>query len=303
MKNTYAGYLGLPQLLSAQKLQTGSDDELLFIIIHQQHELWFKLTIHELNCAINSLMKEEAEDADCIIAFKRLSRVSAIQHILISSWDVMATLTPDEFFLFRETVGRDGASGFQSVQYRILEYKLGLKYRFLEFELPDGRTQKIDVFENAQNEEESERLSGALGAPAIYDAVISYMARALPTFGIKGARSEDYSHRHRKNATVFKAWSYVYRNRGSAPELYQLGEKLIDLEDAFRKWRFAHLATVSRVIGVNTGTGGSSGLRYLRAAANQLFEQPMYPELWDVRSEMFSRPQEFDFTAAGYGAK
>ncbi|MGB9647819.1 MAG: tryptophan 2,3-dioxygenase family protein, partial [Stellaceae bacterium] len=88
-----------------------------------------------------------------------------------------------------------------------------------------------------------------------------------------------------------------------APELYQLGEKLIDLEDAFRKWRFAHLATVSRVIGANTGTGGSTGLRYLRAAANQLFEQPMYPELWDVRNEMFSRPQEFDLAAAGYGAE
>jgi tryptophan 2,3-dioxygenase len=248
-------------------------------------------------------MKEEAQDADCIIAFKRLSRVSAIQHILISSWDVMATLTPDEFFLFRETVGRDGASGFQSVQYRILEYKLGLKYRFLNFELPGGRTQTIDVFENAQSEEEKERLRSALSAPAIYDAVISYMAKALPTFGIEDPRSRDYSHQHRKSVAVFKTWSYVYRNRASAPELYQLGEKLVDLEDAFRKWRFAHLATVSRVIGVNTGTGGSSGLRYLRAAANQLFEHPMYPELWDVRSEMFSRPQEFDLTAAGYGSK
>ena len=302
MKNTYASYLGLQQLLSAQKLQTGSDDELLFIIIHQQHELWFKLAIHELDCAINSLMKQEAQDADCIIAFKRLSRVSAIQHILISSWDVLATLTPDEFFLFRETVGRDGASGFQSVQYRILEYKLGLKYRFLDFELPGGRKQTVDVLDNAQTEEEKERLSGALAAPAIYDAVISYMAKALPTFGIEDPRSGDYSRKHRKNTSVFKAWGYVYRNRAGAPELYQLGEKLIDLEDAFRKWRFAHLATVSRVIGANTGTGGSSGLRYLRAAANQLFDDPMYPELWDVRSEMFSRPQEFDLAAAGYGS-
>jgi tryptophan 2,3-dioxygenase len=300
VKNTYAGYLGLQQLLTAQKLQTGSDDELLFIIIHQQHELWFKLAIHELDCAINSLMKEEAQEADCIIAFKRLSRVSAIQHILISSWDVLATLTPDEFFLFRETVGRDGASGFQSVQYRILEYKLGLKYRFLNFELPGGRTQTIDVFENAQSEEEKKRLRSALSAPAIYDAVISFMAKALPMFGIEDPRSGDYSRKHRKNAAVFRAWSFVYRNRTSAPELYQLGEKLVDLEDAFRKWRFAHLATVSRVIGTNTGTGGSSGLQYLRAAANQLFENPMYPELWDVRSEMFSRPQEFDLAAAGY---
>jgi tryptophan 2,3-dioxygenase len=218
VKNTYAGYLGLQQLLSAQKLQTGSDDELLFIIIHQQHELWFKLAIHELDCAIKSLMKEEAQDADCIIAFKRLSRVSAIQHILISSWDVMATLTPDEFFLFRETVGRDGASGFQSVQYRILEYKLGLKYRFLDFELPRGGTRTIDVFENAQTDEEKERLRSALAAPAIYDAVISYMARALPTFGIEDSRSGDYSQQHRKNAAVFRAWSHVYRNRSSAPE-------------------------------------------------------------------------------------
>jgi tryptophan 2,3-dioxygenase len=303
VKNTYAGYLGLQKLLSAQQLQTGSDDELLFIIIHQQHELWFKLAIHELGCAIDSLMKGEAQDADCIIAFKRLSRVSAIQHILISSWDVLATLTPDEFFLFRETVGRDGASGFQSVQYRILEYKLGLKYRFLDFELPGGRKQTVDVLDNAQTEEEKERLCGALGAPAIYDAVISYMAKALPTFGIEDPRSGDYSLKHRKSTAVFKGWGYVYRNRASAPELYQLGEKLIDLEDAFRKWRFAHLATVSRVIGANTGTGGSSGLRYLRAAANQLFDHPMYPELWDVRSEMFSRPQEFNLAAAGYGAQ
>jgi tryptophan 2,3-dioxygenase len=301
VKNTYAGYLGLQQLLSAQTLQTSSDDELLFIIIHQQHELWFKLAIHELDCAVGSLMKDQAEESDCIIAFKRLSRVSAIQHILISSWDVMATLTPDEFFLFRETVGRDGASGFQSVQYRILEYKLGLKYRFIDFELPDGGSHRIDVFENAQSREEKDRLHHALAAPAIYDAVIFHMAKALPSFGIKDPRSGDYSRGHRKNAAVFRAWSYVYRNRASAPELYQLGEKLIDLEDAFRKWRFAHLATVSRVIGSNTGTGGSSGLRYLRAAANQLFENPMYPELWDVRSEMFSRSREFDLEAAGYG--
>src|SRR6266566_3784530 len=148
MANTYASYLGLQRLLSAQTLQTSSDDELLFIIIHQQHELWFKLAIHELDCAIQSLMKEDAYEGDCIIAFKRLSRVSAIQHILISSWDVLATLTPDEFFLFRETVGKDGASGFQSVQYRVLEFKLGLKYRSVEFELPSGQTQTVDLFEN-----------------------------------------------------------------------------------------------------------------------------------------------------------
>ena len=300
MRNTYASYLGLQQLLSAQSQRTHSDDELLFIIIHQQHELWFKLAIHELSCAINRLMREGANEADCIIAFKRLSRVSAIQHILISSWDVLATLTPDEFFLFRETVGRDGASGFQSIQYRVLEYKLGLKYHYVDFELPSGETQTFDVFANAQTEEEKEALNSALTAPGIYDAVISYMTRTLPMFRISDPRSGDYSVKHQKNAAVFKAWSQVYRNRMSAPELYQLGEKLVDLEDAFRKWRFAHLATVSRVIGSNTGTGGSSGLKYLQRMANQLIESPMYPELWDVRSEMFSRPQEFNLIAAGY---
>jgi len=300
MRNTYAGYLGLQQILSAQMLRTDSEDELLFIVIHQQHELWFKLAIHELDCAIKSLMKEDAHEGDCIIAFKRLSRVSAIQHILIASWDVLATLTPDEFFLFRETVGKDGASGFQSVQYRVLEFKLGLKYRSVEFELPGGQTRSVDLFENIESEEERGALRAALESPGIYDAVVSFMARHLPMFGIGDLRSRDFSRKHQKNAAVFRAWGHVYRNRLSAPELYQLGEKLIDLEDAFRKWRFAHLATVSRVIGSNVGTGGSSGLRYLKRVANQSFEDPMYPELWDVRSEMFSRPREFDLAAAGY---
>jgi tryptophan 2,3-dioxygenase len=300
MKNTYRSYLRLAQILSAQVSRTSSPDELLFIIIHQQHELWFKLAIHELDCAISSLLKEDAREGECIIAFKRLSRVSAIQHILISSWDVLATLTPDEFFLFRETVGKDGASGFQSVQYRILEFKLGLKYRSVAFELPVGGRRTVDVFGNAESDEERKALHHALESPGIYDAVIGFMAKQLPEFGIEDPRSGDYSRKHRKSAAVFRAWGHIYRNRMSAPELYQLGEKLIDLEDAFRKWRFAHLATVSRVIGSNAGTGGSSGLRYLQQVANQLFEDPMYPELWDVRSEMFSRPREFDLAAAGY---
>ena len=190
--------------------------------------------------------------------------------------------------------------GLQSAQYRVLEYKLGLKYRFVNFELPNGQTQTVDVVENAQTGAEKAALHAALAAPGIYDAVISFMARALPVFDIADTGPADFSRKHRKNSAVFRAWSHVYRNRMSAPELYQLGEKLIDLEDAFRKWRFAHLATVSRVIGSNPGTGGSSGLRYLKQVANQLFEDPMYPELWDVRSEMFSREREFDLAAAGY---
>src|SRR5579864_1827490 len=124
-KNTYAKYLQLGKLLSSQVTSTDSEDELLFIIMHQSHELWFKLAIHELECATRALIEGDAIK-DCLMAFKRLSRVSEIQRLLIHSWDVLTTLTPDEFFLFRETVGRDGASGFQSVQYRILEFRLGL---------------------------------------------------------------------------------------------------------------------------------------------------------------------------------
>src|SRR5437773_3012998 len=136
-KNTYASYLQLKKLLSAQVARTSSDDELLFIIMHQSHELWFKLAIHELACATRGLMEGGAA-GDCLMAFKRLSRVSEIQHLLIRSWDVLTTLTPDEFFLFRETVGKDGASGFQSVQYRVFEFHLGLKYRSLAMQTPRG---------------------------------------------------------------------------------------------------------------------------------------------------------------------
>src|SRR5258706_6771827 len=136
-RNTYASYLRLTKLLSSQVTRTRSEDELLFIIMHQSHELWFKLAIHELACATRALM-EGVAGKDCLMAFKRLARVTEIQHLLIQSWDVLTTLTPDEFFLFRETVGRDGASGFQSVQYRIFEFRLGLKYQQITMRTPEG---------------------------------------------------------------------------------------------------------------------------------------------------------------------
>ena len=129
-------------------------------------------------------------------------------------------------------------------------------------------------------------IAAALTAPSIYDATVDYMAR-LPFSGI--ARRSNYSSRYSRSDAVFAAWQHVYEDRERAPELYQLGEKLVDLEDAFRRWRFVHLATVSRVIGITPGTGGSLGLQYLKAAANQLIETPLYPELWEVRNAMFSR--------------
>jgi tryptophan 2,3-dioxygenase len=283
-KNSYARYLQLEKLLSAQVARTTSQDELLFIVMHQAHELWFKLAIHELACATAALM-EGVSGTDCLMAYKRLSRVSEIQRLLIRSWDVLTTLTPDEFFLFRETVGRDGASGFQSVQYRVFEFRLGLKYRSIVMQTPHG-TRTVSVHDHAETPEDRAAITAALAAPSIYDATIEYMSR-LPFGRIRPRRS--YGSRHRRSGAVFGAWRQVYENRERAPELYQLGEKLVDLEDAFRRWRFVHLATVSRVIGINPGTGGSLGLQYLRRAANQLIRSPLYPELWEVRNAMFSR--------------
>ena len=300
--HSYSSYLEIDKLLSAQRSMTDSDDELLFIVIHQAHELWFKLAIHELGCAIDALHGERPSNSECIIAFKRLSRVSEIQRVLIASWDVLTTLTPDEFHVFRRTVGQHGASGFQSIQYRVLEFKLGLKYRTVFFEKPveaGYQTVEFDIFSNARTDEDRQALEGALNRPSIYDAVIHYISKHLPMFGIRETLPGEYAEPYRKKLPVFNAWRYVYQNRENEPELYQLGEKLVDLEDAFRRWRFAHVATVSRVIGNSTGTGGSTGLRYLRQAANKLLDDPMYPELWDVRNAMFS-PTEFDLKGTGY---
>ncbi len=288
-KNTYASYLQLKKLLSAQTARTTSDDELLFIVMHQSHELWFKLAIHELACATRALLEGHSAAA-CLSAFKRLSRVSEIQRLLIRSWDVLTTLTPDEFFLFRETVGRDGASGFQSVQYRILEYRLGLKYASITLATPDGE-RTLSVVDQAETAAERSALGAALKAPSIFDATLDYMSRL--TFGRIEPR-RDHSTRYERSDAVFAVWRQVYEDRERAPELYQLGEKLVDLEDAFRRWRFAHLATVSRVIGITAGTGGSLGLQYLQAAANQLIAAPLYPELWEVRSAMFARDRAGD---------
>src|SRR5271157_2981126 len=177
-EHTYSSYLKIDKLLSSQKLMTDSDDELLFIVIHQAHELWFKLAIHELTCAIAALTQDRPSKSDCIIGFKRLSRVSEIQRVLIATWDVLTTLTPDEFHVFRLTVGQNGASGFQSIQYRVLEFKLGLKQRIVHFEKPvDGRyeTMEFDVFANARTPKDTKALEKAFNQPSIYDAVISFM--------------------------------------------------------------------------------------------------------------------------------
>jgi len=303
-RNTYASYLQIDRLLSAQHVQTGSRDELLFIVIHQSHELWFKLAIHELDCAIDALAPalpgRRRGMSDCVFAQKRLARVSEIQELLIATWGVLRTLTPDEFHVFRDTVGRDGASGFQSLQYRVLEFKLGLKYDQTAFELGDGRTVAKSIYENV-DAAGAEVLRQALSGRSIYDAVNVFLSEVYPDHGIADPRHGDHARPYIKQRSVFRCWRGIYEDRDAAPELYQLGEKLIDLEDAFRRWRVNHLSTVSRIIGSNAGTGGSSGLRYLKGVANQLFEKPMFPELWDVRNYMFDK-KRFDEDAAGYRA-
>ena len=173
---------------------------------------------------------------------------------------------------------------------------------FRSFEKPaDGgyQTVELDVLANARTEKDRRVLENALNRPSIYDAVNYYISKHLPMFGIQDSLGADYAAPYRKKLPVFDAWRYVYENRENEPELYQLGEKLVDLEDAFRRWRFVHLATGSRVIGNSSGTGGSTGLKYLRQAANKLLDDPMYPELWDVRNALFS-PTEFDLKSAGY---
>src|SRR3974377_1146744 len=194
--HTYSSYLEIEKLLSAQRSMTDSDDELLFIVIHQAHELWFKLAVHELSCAIDALQRERPSNSDCIIAFKRLSRVSEIQRVLIASWGGLTTLTPDEFHVFRLTVGQNGASGFQSIQYRVLEFKLGLKYRTVHFEKPvDGGYEPVefDVFANARTDDERRALESALNRPSIYDAVNYFVSKHLPMFGIQNTMTGNYA--------------------------------------------------------------------------------------------------------------
>jgi tryptophan 2,3-dioxygenase len=296
-KNTYSSYLAIKTLLSAQHLQTNRHDELLFITIHQSHELWFKLAIHELDHAIELLMRDHAGERDCVLAYKVLCRVNEIQRLITASWSVLTSLTPDEFLVFRETVGKDGASGFQSVQYRILEYKLGSKYSSINIDSGNGK-RTVNVSTLADNSTDKSRLSAAMKLPSIYDAVLKYISTNFAMFNVQRT-SADYSRPYQKKKPVLEAWFHVYQDREHAAELYQLAEKLIDIEDALRRWRFIHLATVSRIIGRNSGTGGSTGLRYLQGVATKSFDEPLYPELWDVRNRMFNGGT-FDPTAAGY---
>lgn len=258
---TYGEYLKLENILSNQTRLSDHHDEMLFIIIHQVSELWIKLILHEMTSAIDSIEKD-----DLSTAFKRLARVSKIQSQIIQSWDVLSTLTPSEYTEFRDSLGQ--ASGFQSYQYRMVEFALGYK-----------TTHILKIYE--KDPELYGKLKKAIEAPSIYDVSIKALAKA--GFNIKPeVLTRDYSTPYKEDDTVLKAWIEVYRNVDQYWDLYELAEKLVDIEDSLQQWRFRHMKTVERIIGFKVGTGGSSGVKYLKKVLDHRF----FPELWDVRTEL-----------------
>ena len=258
---SYGDYLGLDQVLGAQKPRSRDHNEMLFIIQHQATELWMKLVIHELAAA-----RDRVRDGDLQPAFKMLSRVARIMAQLNQSWDVLSTLTPAEYSSFRAELG--ASSGFQSYQYRAIEFLLGNKNAVMM----EPHRHRADLFA---------RLEELHRSPSLYDESIRLLARR--GFAIDPACVErDWGVKHAFDESVCAAWVQVYRDTARNWELYELAEKLVDLEDAFRQWRFRHATTVERVIGLKRGTGGTSGAAYLKRAV----EVELFPELWRARTEL-----------------
>jgi tryptophan 2,3-dioxygenase len=258
---SYGDYLQLDTLLGAQQPRSEWHDEMLFIIIHQATELWMKLTLHELEAARRLIIGDDLSPA-----FKHLARVSRIQSQLIQSWDVLSTMTPSDYSHFRDALGQ--SSGFQSVQYRLIEFAFGNK-------------QEAMIAPHRHRSDLREQLERALATPSLYDEAIRLLARR--GFAIDRAVLErDVREPYRADPSVLEAWAQVYRNPKEHWDLYQLAEELIDLEDWFQQWRFRHVTTVQRIIGRKRGTGGTAGVSYLR----QVLDVTFFPELWDVRTEL-----------------
>ncbi|WP_103106266.1 tryptophan 2,3-dioxygenase [Brevibacillus reuszeri] len=258
---TYGDYLQLDKILSSQVMQSTHHDEMLFIIIHQVSELWMKQIRHELGAAMESIRNQELEPA-----FKMFSRVSRIQQQLIKSWDVLSTLTPADYMQFRDKLGH--SSGFQSYQNRLIEFMLGYK-----------NSHVLAVYQH--DSELYAQMNSALQAPSIYDASIMAMAeRGLPID--PKCLNRDWSEPYQPNESVEQAWLTVYRNVNQYWDLYELAEKLVDIASQQQQWRFNHMTTVERIIGQKPGTGGSSGVNYLRRALDHRF----FPELWSLRTQL-----------------
>lgn len=258
---TYGDYLKLHSLLSSQQPLSDQHDEMLFIIIHQVSELWMKLSLHELTAATRCIQQNELPPA-----FKMLARVSRVQQQLIQSWDVLSTLTPADYMQFRDKLGR--ASGFQSYQNRMIEFSLGHKTKHV-----------LQIYKHQP--ELHQQLEHALHQPSIYDVSIQALAkRGFPIDDKCLAR--DWSLDYEPNASVEAAWLAVYQDVEQYWDLYELAEKLVDVEQHQQQWRFNHLKTVERIIGYKRGTGGSSGVHYLK----QVLDHCFFPELWNVRTHL-----------------
>jgi tryptophan 2,3-dioxygenase len=250
---TYGSYLHLDTLLAAQQPLSGTHDELLFIVIHQASELWMKLCLHELDAARAGIAADRLAPA-----FKMMARVARVQQQLIGSWEVLATITPADYTAMRGRLG--GSSGFQSVQYRLLEFVLGAR----------------DAAVPARHEgADAAALEAELARPSLYDEALRLLARrgfAVPT-------TRDWRAPYQASDAVEAAWAAIYRDADAHWDLYELAEKLVDLDYRVQLWRFGHLKTIERIIGTKRGTGGSAGVPYLA----RVVEQPFFPELQSVR--------------------
>ena len=258
---SYGEYLGLEKILSAQQPASYEHDEMLFMIVHQASELWMKLCLHELTAALDHIRRDDLGPV-----FKMLTRVSRIQAQLTQSWDVLATMTPADYSAFRNQLGK--ASGFQSYQYRQLEFILGNK-------------NADTIVVHKRDPEAHAVLKRALGTPSIYDESLRLLSRR--GFEVPGDYLDrDFTLPYVASKQVAAAWLSVYHSKESHWDLYQLAETLVDLDHKFQLWRFSHMKTVERIIGYKRGTGGTSGVAYLSKALELRF----FPELWSIRTAM-----------------
>jgi len=258
---SYGDYLHLDAILGAQHPRSPEHNEMLFIVQHQTTELWMKLLLHELSAAIGCVARDELGSA-----FKMLARVSRIMEQLVHAWDVLATMTPPEYSAIRKHLGT--SSGFQSWQYRCIEFKLGNKNAAM-------------LKPHAHRPEVLATVEAAWRAPSLYDEALKLLARrglAIPADHLE----RDWTQPYVASDEVEQAWLVVYRDPDAHWDLYQLGEELTDLEDAFRLWRFRHVTTVERIIGFKRGTGGTSGVGYLR----KMLDVVLFPEIWKLRTDL-----------------
>lgn len=256
---SYGDYLRLDRILDAQHPLSAAHDEMLFIIQHQTSELWMKLAVHELTSAVAAIRADRLQPA-----FKMLARVARIFEQLNSAWDVLRTMTPSEYTEFRASLGQ--SSGFQSWQYRAIEFLL-------------GNRNMATLSVHAHRAEVMAGLDAILAAPSLYDEALMLVARR----GIHaGELARDWRAQRPCDPAAIAAWRRIYEAPEEYWDLYELAEKLVDLEDYFRRWRFNHVTTVERIIGLKRGSGGTAGAAYLR----KMLEVELFPELWRVRTEL-----------------